>query len=161
MTELKDCRLTQLEVRNLLTNQTRSISHCKFLSWSDLGVPKTPSQILDLIEIVHKSQQQGLETLETTWLGHPQGPPICVHCTAGIGRTGTFCAIDISLKRLKDSRKVDIFETIRRIRTQRAQSVETAKQYVYCHLALIEFATRENLIQLNENLDLLGEKDFF
>ena len=64
---------------------------------------------------------------------------------------GTFCAIDISINRLNDSRIVNIEETIKKIRIQRAQSVQTRDQYVFCYMALIDYAQRNNI--LTESLE--------
>jgi tyrosine-protein phosphatase non-receptor type 9 len=78
------------------TGENRHIAHCQFLSWPDHGVPRTASQILEFIEIVRQNQINCLNQLNESrqiWTGHPLGPPICVHCSAGIGRTGKYFGI--------------------------------------------------------------------
>lgn len=151
--DLGDYRVSKLLIKHLPSDQTRNIVHCQFLSWPDHGVPKTAAQILDFIDLVRKNQVDCLAQLESIWTGHPQGPPICVHCSAGIGRTGTFCAIDISVNRLNDCKKVDVLDTVNKIRLQRAQSVQMRDQYVFCYLAVLEYAQRENLLA-DKNVDL-------
>ena len=59
---------------------------------------------------------------------------------------GTFCAIDISINRLNECKKIHIEETINKIRMQRAQSVQTRDQYVFCYMALLEYAQRKNIL---------------
>lgn len=53
---------------------------------------------------------------------------------------GTFCTLDICINRLEETSTVDIKGTVERIRSQRAYSIQTPEQYVFCHLALIEYA---------------------
>ena len=55
---------------------------------------------------------------------------------------GTFCTLDICLSRLEDIGTVDIRETVRRMRTQRAFSIQTWDQYYFCYTAVIEYAQR-------------------
>lgn len=155
VSDLEDYRVTKLELRHLATNKTRTISHCQFMSWPDHGVPKSAAQILDFIGLVRSNQAERLRELAQPWQGHPLGPPVCVHCSAGIGRTGTFCAIEISVNRLKDMRTVNILDTVNKIRAQRAQSVQMRDQYVFCYLAVIEYAQREKLLSDdNSKIDL-------
>ena len=61
--------------------------------------------------------------------------------------------MDISTKRLADIGTVDIQKTVRRIRTQRAFSIQMPDQYVFCHLALIEHAQREEVLRGEVDLD--------
>lgn len=89
-----------------------------------------------------------VNALGDTWAGHPRGPPIVVHCSAGIGRTGTFCTLDICISRLEDTGNADIRGTVERIRSQRANSIQMPDQYVFCHLALIEYALTKGYLQV-------------
>lgn len=156
MTELDDYRVSKLELRELSTKKKRTVSHCQFLSWPDHGVPKSAAQILDFIALVRANQVERLGELQPAWQGHPNGPPVCVHCSAGIGRTGTFCAIEISINRLRDCRHVNVLDTVNKIRAQRAQSVQMRDQYVFCYLAVIEYAQREGLLTgHNAQIDLV------
>lgn len=54
--------------------------------------------------------------------------------------TGTFCTLDICLSRLEDIGTVDVCQTVRRMRTQRAFSIQTWDQYYFCYTAVIEYA---------------------
>ncbi len=61
---------------------------------------------------------------EQPWTGHPLGPPMVVHCSAGIGRTGTFATLDIAIRKFEDVGRVDVQATVERIRAQRAFSIQ-------------------------------------
>lgn len=70
------------------TNEIRQVSHFRFNSWPDFGVPHSAVAMLDFLEKVRKCQSAMLQDLGDKWAGHQRGPPIVVHCSAGIGRTG-------------------------------------------------------------------------
>lgn len=66
----------------------RKISHWQFTSWPDYGVPTSAMAMLDFMQKVREQQAQMVRELGDKWAGHSKGPPIVVHCSAGIGRTG-------------------------------------------------------------------------
>ena len=59
---------------------------------------------------------------------------------------GTFITIDICLRRLEDIGTVDVPATVRRIRSQRAFSIQMPDQYVFCYLGVLEYAYRQGLL---------------
>ena len=73
--------------------------------------------------------------------------PILLHCSAGIGRTGTFCAIDIGIKRYLNEKTIDVASTVVKMRYERAGSVQTEDQYLFAHLALMDFIEQQQAIQ--------------
>lgn len=73
---------------SLKTQQTRKVTHMQFLSWPDYGVPHSAYAMLHFRNKVREEQAKGLTELGESWTGHQLGPPIVVHCSAGIGRTG-------------------------------------------------------------------------
>ncbi|CAJ1052153.1 tyrosine-protein phosphatase non-receptor type 9 isoform X1 [Xyrichtys novacula] len=138
----QDFKLSHLELYNTQSGETREVYHYLYLSWPDFGVPKSASAMLDFREHVLQRREAAVESLGASWTGPPGGPPVVVHCSAGIGRTGTFCTLDICLSRLEDIGTVNVRQTVRRMRTQRAFSIQTWDQYYFCYTAVIEYAQR-------------------
>ncbi|XP_033108055.1 tyrosine-protein phosphatase non-receptor type 9-like [Anneissia japonica] len=138
----RDYIVSTLFVQNNSLGECRKIAHYQFTSWPDFGVPRSALAMLEFRDEVRQYQREAVESMGSDWTGHPNGPPILVHCSAGIGRTGTFCTIDITLARLEVTQKLNIYDTVRKMRTQRAFSIQTPDQYEFCHFAVLESLQR-------------------
>ncbi|OXU28437.1 hypothetical protein TSAR_008409 [Trichomalopsis sarcophagae] len=141
-----DYTITKLLLTNNKTEETREVCHMLYTAWPDYGVPQSAKALLQFLSLVRQQQNKLLASRGDTWAGHPRGPPIVVHCSAGIGRTGTFCTLDICISRLEDTGTVDIRGTVERIRAQRAFSIQMPDQYVFCHRALAEYALSRGML---------------
>ncbi len=144
MERRRDYTISIFIVKNTLTDEVRQVAHFQFTSWPDFGTPRSAQAMLEFRDEVRSYQAKAVERLGSVWTSHPLGPPILVHCSAGIGRTGTFCTLDISLSRLVDIHTVDICNTVRRMRAQRAFSIQTPEQYKFCYFAIIEYGLTTN-----------------
>ena len=115
-------------------DDSRSVTQYQFTGWPDFGVPPSAQsflQFLDDIRNVHDENSKHLAQDE-------RRPPIVMHCSAGIGRTGTLGAIDIGLQQLDATGKVNVEGIVRKMRCQRAFSIQTPEQYEFCFKAIIE-----------------------
>ncbi|XP_044267164.1 tyrosine-protein phosphatase non-receptor type 11 [Tribolium madens] len=116
------------------TNCERKVYQYHFQAWPDHGVPSDPGCVLNFLHEVNKRQESLQQEL-------PDNPPgaILVHCSAGIGRTGTFIVIDMILDQLKKyglDCEIDIQRTIQMVRSQRSGMVQTEAQYKFVYLAV-------------------------
>jgi len=148
----QDFILTELTLTDNRSKESRAVSHFAFSSWPDYGTPDSALSMLQFLQCVRERQIEMVSEL-ADWKGHPLGPPIVVHCSAGIGRTGTFCTLDIAIRKFEDTEKVDIKRTVDCIRAMRAFSIQMPDQYVFCHLAFLEYVLNMGYV---EEIDLTG-----
>jgi len=149
----EDFIVTDLKVTHTVTGEERQVCHFQFTSWPDYGTPDSALSMLQFLQCVREKQAELVEHMTPVWDGHTLGPPIVVHCSAGIGRTGTFCTLDIAIRKFEDIGKVDIRKTVECIRAQRAFSIQMPDQYVFCHLAFLEYVLNMGYA---EEIDLTG-----
>ena len=99
-----------MSVTNSKSGETREVIHFQYVSWPDYGVPVMADTMLNFRNKVRAEQSEMTSKLVTEglWSGHPMGPPMVVHRSAGIGRTGTFMTIDTAIRKFEDVGKVDI-----------------------------------------------------
>ncbi|XP_067410351.1 tyrosine-protein phosphatase non-receptor type 1 isoform X1 [Emydura macquarii macquarii] len=122
----------QLGLENLTTQETREILHFHYTTWPDFGVPESPASFLNFLFKVRESGSL-----------NPEHGPIVVHCSAGIGRSGTFCLVDTCLllmDKRKDPSSVDIKQVLLEMRKYRMGLIQTADQLRFSYLAVIEGA---------------------
>jgi len=108
--------------------ESRRVFHYHFLGWPDHGTPEDPGSVLNFLHDVNIKQ----ESLEGAG-------PIVVHCSAGIGRTGTFIVIDMIIDQIQTlglDCEIDIQRTIQMVRSQRSGMVQTEAQYKFVYLAV-------------------------
>jgi len=149
----EDFIVTDLRLTNTVTGEERPVCHFQFTSWPDYGTPDSALSMLQFLQCVREKQAEMVTVMTPPWLGHPLGPPMVVHCSAGIGRTGTFCTLDIAIRKFEATEKVDIKTTVDCIRAQRAFSIQMPDQYVFCHLAFLEYVLNMGYV---EEIDLTG-----
>uniref|UniRef100_A0AAZ1Y1E6 protein-tyrosine-phosphatase n=1 Tax=Oreochromis aureus TaxID=47969 RepID=A0AAZ1Y1E6_OREAU len=120
--------LREFKVTDARDGQSRTVRQFQFTDWPEQGVPKSGEGFIDFIGQVHKTKEQ-----------FGQDGPICVHCSAGVGRTGVFITLSIVLERMRYEGAVDIFQTVKMLRTQRPAMVQTEDEYQFCYQAALEY----------------------
>ncbi|KAK1895066.1 Tyrosine-protein phosphatase non-receptor type 2 [Dissostichus eleginoides] len=121
-----------LELQNTMTGESREIYHFHYTTWPDFGVPESPASFLNFLFKVRESGSLGAE----------QGPAV-VHCSAGIGRSGTLALVDtclVLMDRRKNPSSVDIQKVLLDMREYRMGLIQTPDQLRFSYMAVIEGA---------------------
>uniref|UniRef100_UPI00398EF6FB tyrosine-protein phosphatase non-receptor type 2 isoform X2 n=1 Tax=Pristiophorus japonicus TaxID=55135 RepID=UPI00398EF6FB len=122
----------QLQLQRTSTAETREIFHFHYTTWPDFGVPESPASFLNFLLKVRESGSLSAEC----------GPAV-VHCSAGIGRSGTFSLVDTCLllmEKRKDPSSVDIRQVLLEMRKYRMGLIQTPDQLRFSYMAVIEGA---------------------
>uniref|UniRef100_A0A3P8Y006 protein-tyrosine-phosphatase n=1 Tax=Esox lucius TaxID=8010 RepID=A0A3P8Y006_ESOLU len=114
-------------------HETRRITQFHYMNWPDHDVPSSFDSILDMIGLMREYQEH-------------DDVPICIHCSAGCGRTGAICAIDYTWNLLKAGKipeDFNVFRLIQEMRTQRHSAVQTKEQYELVHRAIAQLFEKQ------------------
>eukprot|EP00045_Choanoeca_perplexa_P010134 m.101447 g.101447 ORF g.101447 m.101447 type:complete len:378 (+) comp15169_c0_seq1:1169-2302(+) len=123
--------LSTLELKEKSTGKTLRLMHFWYTNWPDHGVPDETWHVIKFVLTVRSHAAK-----------YPGAGPLVVHCSAGIGRTGTFIAIDVGIHELNSEWRVtDIYGSLLRMRKQRGGSIQTPVQYYFVHQALLDYVT--------------------
>eukprot|EP01119_Soliformovum_irregulare_P002553 TRINITY_DN1279_c0_g1_i1.p1 TRINITY_DN1279_c0_g1~~TRINITY_DN1279_c0_g1_i1.p1 ORF type:complete len:516 (-),score=138.94 TRINITY_DN1279_c0_g1_i1:16-1563(-) len=133
----KDELLTRrFTIQNIDTEEEKHVVQLQYIAWPDHGIPVSTTAFLDLIDEADSY--------------NPFKTPIVVHCSAGIGRSGTFCAVHSTIEKLKmelqqihdtDTWHEPMFnipQTVMYMRSQRPGMVQTKEQYMFVYLTILE-----------------------
>ena len=101
--------------------EKQNVTHYYFQSWPDHGVPRYATALLGFIRNVRK------------WHFPSDPSPLAVHCSAGVGRTGTFIVLDIMLQVLEAQAGINVYECILKLRAQRCSMVQTEVSDIHSH----------------------------
>ncbi|KAK6029557.1 Protein-tyrosine phosphatase, partial [Ostertagia ostertagi] len=144
MTEVQYLYIHRVMIENALLhinlNESTRTTGQRFLrDWPDRGVPD------------HNSCRIPLHLLDRV-----RHAPCVVHCSAGIGRTGSIIALELALQKVVVGSKIDFEQIARELRCARAQCIQTEVQYLYIHRVMIENALLH--INLNESTRTTGQR---
>ncbi|XP_053197056.1 receptor-type tyrosine-protein phosphatase H-like [Scomber japonicus] len=128
------------------TSEERTVKHFHFTSWPDHGVPQGSEVLIQFREVF----RQHIKTEGT-------GEPTVVHCSAGVGRTGTIIALDVLLQQLEREKAVGINAFVHKMRLNRPHMVQTESQYVFLHQCIMDCLQPHEKPEENlyENVDMI------
>ena len=112
------------------------VTHMFYTAWPDHGVPRNTMSLISFIRRIHQEHPTSLAT------------PLLVHCSAGVGRTGTFILLDLAMQQMRSQGTLSVFQHLKNMRTQRMKMVQTLvsvtmlmNTYHICHYSLWESNT--------------------
>ncbi|XP_046436955.1 uncharacterized protein LOC124188395 isoform X2 [Daphnia pulex] len=128
--------------------KSRTVKQAYLKGWPDFGVPNNPEILIRFIEVVRVLVN---ETSTSQISGSLQ--PIVVHCSAGVGRTGTFIAVDWLMQEARVEKEIDIFSTILRMRECRLNMVQSEEQYEYIYRCMSHFVNTRLFATVEQSCD--------
>ncbi|XP_052011174.1 tyrosine-protein phosphatase non-receptor type 2 isoform X3 [Apodemus sylvaticus] len=118
-----------LQLENINSGETRTISHFHYTTWPDFGVPESPASFLNFLFKVRESGSLS-----------PNHGPAVIHCSAGIGRSGTFSLVDTCLVLMEKGEDVNVKQLLLNMRKYRMGLIQTPDQLRFSYMAIIEGA---------------------
>ncbi|XP_066524908.1 receptor-type tyrosine-protein phosphatase eta-like [Hoplias malabaricus] len=140
---LEDWTITDFTIKNVKTAEIREVRHFHFTAWPDHGVPETTEVLINFRHLVREHMDQ-----------YSLHSPTVVHCSAGVGRTGTFIALDHLTFQIERESMVDIYGIVYDMRMHRSLMVQTEDQYVFlnqCALDIIKSRMGTNVDLIYQN----------
>ncbi|XP_071360006.1 receptor-type tyrosine-protein phosphatase beta isoform X5 [Trachinotus anak] len=145
---LEDWTIRDFDIKNVKTAETRSVRHFHFTAWPDHGVPETTELLISFRHLVREHMDQ-----------YSRHSPTVVHCSAGVGRTGTFISIDRLIFQIERENIVDVYGIVHDLRMHRPLMVQTEDQYVFlnqCAMDIIRSRTGTNVDLIYQNTAALS-----
>ncbi|NXL50064.1 PTPRJ phosphatase, partial [Podilymbus podiceps] len=124
---LPEWTIRDFTVEKSNTAESHTVRQFHFTSWPDHGVPETTDLLINFRHLVHEYSSQ-----------NPIDSPTLVHCSAGVGRTGTFIAIDRLIQQIEMENTVDVYGVVYDLRMHRPLMVQTEDQYVFLNQSVMD-----------------------
>ncbi|XP_068089061.1 tyrosine-protein phosphatase non-receptor type 14 [Hyperolius riggenbachi] len=134
---------TGLKIKHLLSGQERAVWHLQFTDWPEKGCPDEVQKFLSYLEEIQSVRQYANSTPDTS---SRCNPPVLVHCSAGVGRTGVVILSELMMRCLENNDKVEIPMMLKYLREQRMFMIQTIAQYTFVYQVLIHFLESSRLI---------------
>ncbi|NXE52400.1 PTPRJ phosphatase, partial [Casuarius casuarius] len=124
---LPEWTIRDFTVENSNAPEIHTVRQFHFTSWPDHGVPETTDLLINFRHLVQEYNNQ-----------NPVDSPTLVHCSAGVGRTGTFIAIDRLIQQIEMENTVDVYGVVYDLRMHRPLMVQTEDQYVFLNQCVMD-----------------------
>lgn len=137
------CITSKVRLCHVSSRRYRTIWHLHYTDWGEQGCPHSVAHFLGFLEELQSVQQHLMVEIPP---GHNKNPPVFVHCTAGVGRTGLTVLCDLLLYTVDHNQEVDIPRVVGLLRHQRPFMVQTIAQYRFVYSLLIHYLKQTRLI---------------
>ncbi|XP_072391458.1 tyrosine-protein phosphatase non-receptor type 14 [Diabrotica undecimpunctata] len=137
------CVTSKVRLCHVASRRYRTIWHLHYTDWGDQGCPNSVAHFLGFLEEMQSVHQHSMGEIPP---GHNKNPPILVHCTAGVGRTGLTILCDLLLYTVDHNQEVCIPRVVGLLRHQRAYMIQTIAQYRFVYSLLIHYLKQTRLI---------------
>uniref|UniRef100_A0A3B3I348 protein-tyrosine-phosphatase n=1 Tax=Oryzias latipes TaxID=8090 RepID=A0A3B3I348_ORYLA len=134
---------TGLKVKHLLSGQERTVWHLQYTDWPEQGCPEYVTGFLSYLEEIQSVRRHTNSMLDTS---KSLNPPVVVHCSAGVGRTGVVILTELMISCLEHNEPVEVPTMLSELRQQRMLMVQTISQYKFVYQVLIQFLKNSRLI---------------
>ncbi|KAJ4928725.1 hypothetical protein JOQ06_004351 [Pogonophryne albipinna] len=134
---------TGLKVKHLLSGQERTVWHLQYTDWPEQGCPEYVQGFLSYLEEIQSVRRHTNSMLDTS---KSLNPPVVVHCSAGVGRTGVVILTELMISCLEHNEPVEVPTMLSELRQQRMLMVQTISQYKFVYQVLIQFLKNSRLI---------------
>ncbi|KAF1413558.1 Receptor-type tyrosine-protein phosphatase eta, partial [Spheniscus magellanicus] len=124
---LPEWTIRDFTVEKSNTPESHTVHQFHFTSWPDHGVPEATDLLINFRHLVHEYSSQ-----------NPIDSPTLVHCSAGVGRTGTFIAIDRLIQQIEMENTVDVYGVVYDLRMHRPLMVQTEDQYIFLNQCVMD-----------------------
>ncbi|CAM5149718.1 unnamed protein product [Natator depressus] len=137
---LPEWTIRDFTVEDNNATEIHSVRQFHFTSWPDHGVPETTDLLINFRHLVQENMSH-----------NPPDSPTLVHCSAGVGRTGTFIAIDRLIQQIEMENTSDVYGVVYDLRMHRPLMVQTEDQYVFLNQCVLDIIKS----QRNKKSDLI------
>ncbi|XP_022658010.1 receptor-type tyrosine-protein phosphatase alpha-like [Varroa jacobsoni] len=111
------------------TGTTHRFNQLHYFEWKDHRIPNNPDDLISFLSVFRRAREPGTIPV--------------VHCSAGVGRTGTFIALDFLMDSLQAGVRIDVAEMVKYLRSQRMLMVQTEEQYIFLYECLNTLLRRQ------------------
>ncbi|KAI6196186.1 hypothetical protein M3Y94_01079100 [Aphelenchoides besseyi] len=131
--DLSDSSFVTTRLLLIYGDESRHLDHRQWKTWPDKSVPKTPMAPFRLLQHTRRQTKY----------------PSVIHCSAGVGRTGTLVAIEVGFRSLIRAQQPNMLQLVKDLRAQRSHIVQTEDQYIYVHYALLQLMLIKKVVDSN------------